>query len=154
VGPAPASAPQPPGQPTGTLPPPEAAPISRPAREPGAALPKAAPLATNMRACRTDMATFCGSVEKGGGRRVKCLMENQAKLSPDCATAVSSAQTQKQVAKDSCAADIDKLCPTAKGPARRQCLDAKQAQLSPACAGLLANRAAKQDKRAATPAKP
>jgi Cysteine rich repeat len=149
---APAATPMPPasGQPPGTLPPPA---TTRSATPPAAALPKASPLAANMRACRTDMATFCGSVEKGGGRRIKCLMDNQAKLGPDCAAAIASAQSQKQAAQESCAADIAKLCPTARGPARRQCLDANTAQLSPGCADRLAARAAKQDKRAAAPPK-
>jgi hypothetical protein len=146
-----ATAPTPPasGQPPGTLPPPAGATSTPPA----AALPKPAPLAASMRACRTDTATFCGSVEKGGGRRVKCLMENQAKVSPECAAAITSAQSQKQAAKASCVADVAKLCPTARGPARRQCLEANQAQLSPECASVVATRAAKQDKRAAAPPK-
>jgi hypothetical protein len=147
---APTTAPSVPGQPPGTLPPPAGAQAASPAAD---ALPKAAPLAASMRACRTDMATFCGSVEKGGGRKVKCLMENQTKVSPECAAAISSAQSQKQAAKASCVADVAKLCPTARGPARRQCMEASQAQLSPDCARVVAARAAKQDRRAATPPK-
>ncbi len=134
------------GQPPGTLAPPAAA--SR-----DAALPKASPLKANMRACRTDAVTFCGSVEKGGGRKVKCLVENQAKLSPECASAISSVQAQKQANKQTCAVDIATLCPAARGPARLQCLDANKAQLSPACADQLAARAAKREKRAAAPPK-
>jgi cysteine rich repeat protein len=39
--------------------------------------------------CRTDLASFCQDVERGGGRKVACLKENQAKLSSDCAGALS-----------------------------------------------------------------
>ena len=138
TGQAPAAAPAVTGQPPGTIAPPVAA------------LPKAGPLPANMRACRTDMATFCGAVEKGGGRKVKCLMDNQAKLSAECASAISSVQLQKQASKSACEADIATLCPAARGPARRQCLDANKAQVSPGCADRLAARAAKQVKRAAT----
>jgi Cysteine rich repeat len=120
---------------------------------PPAAAAKARPLRANMRACRTDIATLCGAVEQGGGRKVKCLMDNQAKLSPDCAAAVTSVQSQKQASKSACESDIATLCPTARGPARRQCLDANTARLSPACADTLAARAAKQDKRATAPPK-
>ncbi len=142
---------QPSGQPPGTMAPPVAAPpVVAP---PAASLPKASPLQANMRACRTDMATFCGAVEKGGGRRVKCLLENQAKLGPDCASAIASAHAQKQASKSACEGDVAKLCAAARGPARRQCLDANRAQLTPACADVLAARAAKQDKRAAAPPK-
>ena len=95
------------GQPPGTMAPPVVAP-------PAAALPKASPLQANMRACRTDMATFCGSVEKGGGRKVQCLMDNQAKLSPDCASAIASTQAHKQASKSACEGDVAKLC--ALGP--------------------------------------
>ncbi len=132
-----------------TPPAPSQPPAAAAAVPPATALPKAAPLAASMRACRTDMASFCGSVEKGGGRKVKCLMENQAKISPDCAAAISNAQSQKQAVKASCVADVAKLCPTARGPARRQCLETNQAELSPGCAGVIAARAAKQDRRAA-----
>jgi hypothetical protein len=143
---APATIPAASGQPPGTLPQATATPSAAPL---AAGRPKAGARAGNMRACRTDMATFCGSAEKGGGRKVKCLMENQAKLGPECAAAISSAQSQKQAAKASCIDDIAKLCPTARGPARRQCLETNKAQLSPACAGVLDARAAKLDKRAA-----
>lgn len=105
----------------------------------------------NMRACRTDVATLCGSVEKGGGARVKCLMDNQAKLSPDCAAAVATAQSNRQAAKTVCEADAAKLCGAARGPARRQCLETNKAQLSPACAAQVDRRAANEAKRAAVP---
>lgn len=43
-----------------------------------------------MAACRTDAAAFCGSVEAGGGKRMACLKENQAKLSPECLATVDA----------------------------------------------------------------
>ena len=46
--------------------------------------------AGGMAACRTDLATFCQSVEAGGGKKVRCLIENQAKLSPDCAATIQT----------------------------------------------------------------
>ncbi len=137
---------KPTGQPPGTMAPPDTT-------VPPAAAAKARPLRANMRACRTDIATLCGAVEQGGGRKVKCLMENQAKLSPECASAVTSVQSQKQASKSACESDIATLCPAARGPARRQCLDTNKARLSPTCADMLAARAAKQDKRAAAPPK-
>ena len=35
-------------------------------------------------ACKSDRATLCGGVERGGGRILQCLRANQAKLSPSC----------------------------------------------------------------------
>ena len=109
----------------------------------------ASPIRGNMRACRTDMATLCASVEKGGGGKIKCLADNQAKLSPDCAAAVTNVQSQRQAAKGACEADAATLCAGAKGPARMQCLEANKAKLSPACGQRLEKRAANQANRAA-----
>ncbi|HRD78086.1 MAG TPA: hypothetical protein PK264_19460, partial [Hyphomicrobiaceae bacterium] len=41
-----------------------------------------------MAACQTDLATFCPGIEAGGGRKMKCLAENRAKLSPECGVTV------------------------------------------------------------------
>ena len=122
------------------------APAAPSASPPASVAPPAAALPTrgNMRACRADMATLCGSVEKGGGRKVKCLIENQAKLSPECAAAVSVGKTQVKNAKAACQDDAAKLCASAKGPARLQCLMSNKAQLSPACATVVDRRAARQ----------
>ena len=46
--------------------------------------------AGGMASCRTDLATFCQNVEAGGGKKVRCLIENQAKLSPDCAATIQT----------------------------------------------------------------
>jgi hypothetical protein len=44
--------------------------------------------AGGMASCRTDLATFCQGIEAGGGKKMKCLAENQAKLSAECAAVV------------------------------------------------------------------
>jgi hypothetical protein len=132
----------PPGAVAGTLP-----PAAR------AAEPVQAPIRANMRACRTAMATFCSTVEKGGGGKLKCLIDNKAKVSPECAGVIDRVQSQRQAGKGACQVDAAKLCGDARGPARRLCLESNAAQLSPACGEMLAQRAAKQDKRAAAPPK-
>ncbi len=43
-----------------------------------------------MAACRTDIATFCQGLEAGGGRRMQCLTENRAKLTPECGATVDA----------------------------------------------------------------
>jgi hypothetical protein len=48
-----------------------------------------------MSVCRTDLATFCQGVEAGGGKKSKCLMENQAKLSPECASSIQARADQR-----------------------------------------------------------
>jgi len=35
-------------------------------------------------ACRGDVTRFCADVQPGGGRIVRCLKRNEARLSPEC----------------------------------------------------------------------
>ena len=44
-------------------------------------------------ACRSDARTFCQNIEAGRGRRMACLGENKAKLSPECAAALDASGT-------------------------------------------------------------
>ena len=118
------------------------------ATAPVAAPPAAEPVRGNMRACRTDMATLCSTVEAGGGRKIKCLMENKSKLSPECAAAVSTGKALVKNAKAACQDDAQKFCLSERGPARMQCLTANKAQLSPACATVVERRAARQTQAA------
>ena len=58
-----------------------------PAAAPAAAATGAAPDDVRQKrfaACRDDLKSFCATVEKGGGRKVKCLKDNEAKLQPGC----------------------------------------------------------------------
>lgn len=41
-----------------------------------------------MAACRADLASLCRDAERGGGRKMACLRDNQAKLSAGCASAL------------------------------------------------------------------
>ena len=38
--------------------------------------------------CAGDLSTLCPSIEAGNGKKMRCLMEHQAQLSPNCDTAV------------------------------------------------------------------
>jgi len=40
-------------------------------------------------ACRTDVEQYCKGIEAGGGRILRCLKENEAKLSPACREGLS-----------------------------------------------------------------
>jgi Cysteine rich repeat len=42
--------------------------------------------------CKADVEKLCANVERGGGRIVQCLKENEAKLSTPCKAAVAQAQ--------------------------------------------------------------
>ncbi len=41
-----------------------------------------------MAACRGDLQTYCAGIEAGGGKKVRCLSENQSKLSAECGAVV------------------------------------------------------------------
>jgi hypothetical protein len=43
-----------------------------------------------MQACAADRKTYCGDVERGGGRVFKCLRDNLVRLTPACQGAVQS----------------------------------------------------------------
>jgi hypothetical protein len=68
-----------------------------------------------MAACRTDIATFCQNVEAGGGKKMKFLMENQSKLSADCATAVQ-ARSDKRADRKTDAAAPSPTAPSSTAP--------------------------------------
>lgn len=59
-------------------------------------------------ACKSDIKTLCADAGKGGAR-AKCLRDNEAKLSPDCAKAVAAmpANWGRKGAKDKAGAADD-----------------------------------------------
>jgi cysteine rich repeat protein len=48
--------------------------------------------------CKADVEKLCANVERGEGRIVQCLKENEAKLSTPCKAAVAQAQAQGKAA--------------------------------------------------------
>lgn len=65
-------------------------------------------------ACKADIEKFCASVEKGEGRIVRCLKENEAQLSTECKEHRDNMKSKiKENLKEAhavCEADIDKFC--------------------------------------------
>jgi hypothetical protein len=105
-----------------------------------------------MRACRADMQTLCGTVERGKGNKIACLIENRAKASPECQAAISavdaarSGKAADKAAKRAegkgggkmavCRADSKALCADVERGGGRKvvCLKANEAKLTPECA--------------------
>jgi Golgi apparatus protein 1 len=95
--------------------------------------------------CSKDIATFCADVPQGGGRMVRCLQANKAKLSPGCQALLE--QKQQRIDKrrstrksgsawvSTCMDDIQKFCKEvpAGGGRIAECLGKQQAALSAAC---------------------
>lgn len=87
-------------------------------------------------ACKAEFADVCkDSADKGG---MRCLSENQDKLSPGCATAVAAAKERRKAFRAACMPDADKLCSGLKGHEMMGCLKGKTGDLSKPCADALA----------------
>lgn len=114
------------------------------ASAPTAAVPAEATVRPMM-ACRADVKTLCASVPVGRGEKMKCLRENQAKLSPVCADAIAARQAERKDTRAdvraACKGDSRAFCKGSKGPERRACLTTNLAKLSPACSDVLGNAA-------------
>lgn len=103
-----------------------------------------------MAACRADMKALCATVERKGGGRMKCLVENKDKASAECQAVIASVKQRmgtgamkeaRKQARQACRADAQTLCATAaKGNGGvMRCLRDNEAKVSPACAQALAS---------------
>ncbi|MFM9942455.1 MAG: cysteine rich repeat-containing protein [Hyphomicrobiaceae bacterium] len=125
-----------PGQAATTPAPPAAAPSD--AKGPGAVKGKG-----RMAVCRTDVATFCQSAEKGGGARMACLRQNIDKLDPACRAALNERAVERKQkgaekgkeSRQACREDRKALCGDvqAGGGQIVQCLKSNADKLSPGC---------------------
>ena len=107
--------------------------------------PKAGKVGRLGNACQTELASLCGA--ETGGKRMKCLMTNEAKLGPACAAVITERKQKRDVAKAACVTDAATFCASSKGPERMQCLQANKAQLSPACLSRVEKREAAAPKQ-------
>lgn len=87
-----------------------------------------------MAACRTDVATLCQTAEKGSGR-MRCLKQNEAKLSPDCKATIGEMGTRGQALRQACSADAQSLCASVSrgNGGIVKCLKDNLAKVSPTC---------------------
>lgn len=88
-----------------------------------------------MAACRDDVKTLCPGTK--GPERRKCLVDNEAKLSPACAAARADVAAKAKALRQACAADARSLCASAKGKGGGsvvRCLEANTDKLTPDCA--------------------
>jgi len=90
-------------------------------------------------ACGDDVWQLCPDVRMGGGRILRCLASNGAKLSPACGKVVQATEEKSAEFKKVCGEDVTKHCQgVARGQGRvLECLKSKQAQLTPACQTML-----------------
>ncbi len=94
-------------------------------------------------ACRADLATLCVDAAKGGDR-IRCLRQNETKLSPECSTTLKVLRQARagaaRTARQACRPDTQALCATAENSRRGMlgCLRQNESRVSLACSQALA----------------
>jgi hypothetical protein len=85
--------------------------------------------------CAADVKQFCSSVEKGGGRIMKCLHENNDKLSPACKESNAKMKEDMKEMKAACHEDVEKFCGDVHGGKGRivKCMKEHKSELSAGC---------------------
>ncbi|MDG0817324.1 cysteine rich repeat-containing protein [Bdellovibrio svalbardensis] len=85
--------------------------------------------------CEQDMATFCGTVEPGEGRVMKCMKENESKLSPACKSHIEKMKKEMKHVKEACHDDYEKFCSEEKPGKGRvmKCMKEHKDEMSQAC---------------------
>ncbi len=90
------------------------------------------------RACKADVAAFCGGIEAGQGRIIGCLSQHQPELTAPCESQITRyAEAKSRVAalKAACKADAERLCEGVRPEAGAlvECLQERRAELSAGC---------------------
>jgi hypothetical protein len=85
--------------------------------------------------CREDAKRLCQGVQPGGGRIMRCLKENESKLSPDCVEKMKAAKERVEKEWQACKPDQDKFCKGVEPGEGRvaKCLAQHRDALSDAC---------------------
>ena len=89
----------------------------------------------NHGSCAKDVETHCPGVEGGHGAIVKCLKENEAKLTSECSAHMTEAREAMKDVKEACHEDFEKFCHDVKPGRGRvmKCMKKHHAELSEAC---------------------
>jgi hypothetical protein len=90
-------------------------------------------------ACKGDLDTLCKDAGEGRGP-VKCLRENESKVSADCKSALAAHRAAREAVKTACKADRETLCKDAEGErgAGMKCLRENASKVSSDCSKALA----------------
>lgn len=85
--------------------------------------------------CMKDAETLCANIEKGHGAKVKCLKENESKLSKECSAHMAEAKEAMKEVAQACEADMENFCHDVKKGGGRmvKCMHEHKDQLSAGC---------------------
>lgn len=85
--------------------------------------------------CAKDRESLCAGVEAGEGRIVKCLKDNEDKLSAECKSSFEQSKAQRKEIKLACHDDAETLCPGLSKRELLKCLRSKKDEVSEKCRG-------------------
>ncbi len=91
--------------------------------------------AQELNPCIDDFKQYCGSVEPGGGRLLRCYEENKGKMSADCVGWAEVVKSSAASLKNACSDTIEARCNSEKGDPFRMldCLQSNYIDLSMKC---------------------
>lgn len=83
--------------------------------------------------CKKDRETYCTNVQAGEGRIIKCMKENEEKLSAECKAAWAKTKEELKDVKEACHEDAQKFCSGLKQKELAKCLRTNKDKLSESC---------------------
>lgn len=85
--------------------------------------------------CAADREKFCGKIEKGDGRVMKCMMEHKDQLSAECKAQHEKMKEHMKDVKEACHDDVEKFCGTVEHGKGRvmKCMREHKEELSAGC---------------------
>ena len=84
--------------------------------------------------CAKDREALCGGVEPGEGRVMKCMRENEEKLSSECKSHQEKMKKAMKGIHEACHEDMEKFCSSEKrGRARMKCMKKHKDEFSSSC---------------------
>lgn len=98
--------------------------------------------------CAKEREELCAGVQPGGGALMKCLKENEEKLSEECRAHHAMMKEQMKDVHEACTEDVQKHCGDVKRGRGRvmKCLKKNQDVLSEVCKNELATKKAMHKK--------
>jgi hypothetical protein len=84
--------------------------------------------------CAKDREALCGGIEPGEGRMMKCMKDNEEKLSSECKAHRSERKEAMKGIHEACHEDMEKFCSSEKkGRDRMKCMKKHKDEFSTSC---------------------